>query len=77
MSSGLGCGRRRIVPHLVDYSYLGLRTFVETDYTEPDVNTLVGCGAMTRTRGDIYHGLDRFRTVDDSYWYDYGSSAKS
>ncbi|MEZ6131590.1 MAG: hypothetical protein R3C59_23210 [Planctomycetaceae bacterium] len=28
--------------HLADYSYLGLRTFVETDYTEPDVEYTLG-----------------------------------
>ncbi|MEZ6131602.1 MAG: hypothetical protein R3C59_23270 [Planctomycetaceae bacterium] len=37
--------------HLADYSYLGLRTFVETDYTEPDVEYWwVRPEAMTRTR---------------------------
>ncbi|MEZ6129849.1 MAG: hypothetical protein R3C59_14295 [Planctomycetaceae bacterium] len=63
--------------HLADYSYLGLRTFVETDYTEPDVEyTLVGtAGGNDSDTGDIYHGLDRFGRIDDSYWYDYGSSA--
>ena len=63
--------------HLADYSYLGLRTFVETDYTQPDVRyTLVGtAGGNDSNTGDIYHGLDRFGRVDDSYWYDYGSSA--
>ncbi|MEZ6131585.1 MAG: hypothetical protein R3C59_23185 [Planctomycetaceae bacterium] len=62
--------------HLADYSYLGLRTFVETDYTEPDVEyTLVGtAGGNDSDTGDIYHGLDRFGRIDDSYWYDYGSS---
>ncbi|MEZ6131583.1 MAG: hypothetical protein R3C59_23175 [Planctomycetaceae bacterium] len=62
--------------HLADYSYWGLRTFVETDYTEPDVEyTLVGtAGGNDSDTGDIYHGLDRFGRIDDSYWYDYGSS---
>ncbi|MEQ9410365.1 MAG: RHS repeat-associated core domain-containing protein [Fuerstiella sp.] len=63
--------------HLADYSYLGLRTFVETDYTEPEVKyTLVGtAGGNDSDTGDIYHGIDRFGRIDDSYWYDYGSSA--
>ncbi len=62
--------------HLADYSYLGLRTFVETDYTQPDVKyTLVGtAGGNDADTGDIYHGLDRFGRIDDSYWYDYGST---
>jgi len=45
--------------HLADYSYLGLRSFVETDYTEPEVKyTLVGtAGGNDSDTGDIYHGL--------------------
>ncbi len=63
--------------HLADYEYLGLQNFVEVDYTEPDVKyTLVGtAGGNDSDTGDIYHGLDRFGRIDDSYWYDYGSSA--
>ena len=63
--------------HLADYSYLGLRNFVEVDYTEPDVEyTLIGTtGGNDPDTGDIYLGLDRFGRVKDSYWYDYGSSA--
>ena len=62
--------------HLADYSYLGLRNFVEVDYTEPDVEyTLIGtAGGNDPDTGDIYRGLDRFGRVKDSYWYDYGSS---
>ena len=63
--------------HLADYSYLGQNTFVETDYTEPDIKyTLVGtAGGNDPDTGDIYRGLDRFGRIVDSYWYDYGSSA--
>jgi RHS repeat-associated protein len=63
--------------HLADYSYLGLRSFVETDYTEPEVEyTLVGTvGGDDPDTGDIYRGLDRFGRIKDSYWRDYGSSA--
>ena len=63
--------------HLADYSYLGLSTFVQTDYTEPDVEyTLVGtAGGNDPDTGDIYRGLDRFGRIKDSYWYGYGSSA--
>ncbi|MEZ6129151.1 MAG: hypothetical protein R3C59_10755 [Planctomycetaceae bacterium] len=40
------------------------------------LNTLVGtAGGNDSDTGDIYHGLDRFERIDDSYWYDYGSSA--
>jgi YD repeat-containing protein len=63
--------------HLVDYSYLGLSKFVETDYTEPDMEyTLVGtAGGNDPDTGDIYRGLDRFGRIKDSDWYDYGSAA--
>ena len=63
--------------HLADYSYLGLRNFVEVDYTEPDVEyTLIGtAGGNDPDTGDIYRGLDRFGRIKDSYWYDYGSSS--
>ena len=62
--------------HLANYSYLGLGTFVEVDYTEPDVEyTLVGtAGGNDPDTGDIYRGFDRFGRVKDSYWYNYGSS---
>ena len=62
---------------MADYSYLGLRTFVEVDYTEPDVKyTLVGtAGGNDPDTGDIYRGFDRFGRIKDSYWYNYGGSA--
>ncbi|QGQ25646.1 hypothetical protein F1728_24495 [Gimesia benthica] len=64
--------------HLTDYSYFGLRNFVEVDYTEPDVEyTLIGtAGGNDPDTGDIYRGLDRFGRVKDSYWYDYSSSSE-
>ncbi|MCA9228669.1 MAG: hypothetical protein KDA47_23800, partial [Planctomycetales bacterium] len=51
--------------HLADYTYLGLGTFVEVDYTEPDIKyTLGGLAAGNDPdTGDIYHGLDRFGRV--------------
>jgi RHS repeat-associated protein len=63
--------------HLADYSYLGLNTFVEVDYTEPEIEyTLVGAaGGDDPDTGDIYRGFDRFGRIKDSYWYNYGSSA--
>jgi len=63
--------------HLADYSYLGQQSFVETDYTQPDVRyTLVGtAGGDDPDTGDIYRGLDRFGRIKDSDWYNYGSSA--
>ena len=41
--------------HLAAYSYVGLRSFVETDYTEPDVRyTLIGtAGGDDPNTGDI------------------------
>ena len=63
--------------HLADYSYLGLGTFIETDYTEPEIKwTMVGmAGGNDPDTGDIYRGFDRFTRVKDNYWYDYGSSS--
>ena len=48
--------------HLADYSYLGLSTFVEVDYTEPDIKyTLIGtAGGDDPDTGDMYRGFDRF-----------------
>ena len=62
--------------HLADYSHLGLNTFVEVDYTEPDIKyTLVGTtGGNDPDTGDIYRGLDRFGRIKDCYWYNYGGS---
>ena len=64
--------------HLADYSYLGLGTFVEVDYTEPEIKyTLVGtAGGDDPDTGDIYRGFDRIGWVKDSYWYNYGSSTE-
>jgi hypothetical protein len=62
--------------HLADYSYLGLGTFVEVDYAEPEIRyTLVGtAGGDDPNTGDIYRGFDRFGRIKDSYWRDYGNS---
>jgi RHS repeat-associated protein len=62
---------------LADYAYLGINTFVEVDYTEPEIKyTLIGtAGGDDPDTGDIYRGFDRFGRIKDSYWYDYGSSA--
>jgi YD repeat-containing protein len=61
---------------LVDYSYLGLASFVEADDTEPQIRyTLIGtAGGNDPDTGDIYHGLDRFGRVTDSLWRNDGSS---
>src|SRR5690606_24003889 len=62
--------------YLADYSYLGLGTFVEVDYSEPEVKyTLIGtAGGNDPDTGDIYRGLDRFGRIKDNYWYNYNSS---
>lgn len=62
--------------HLVDYSYLGERTFVIADLTEPDVKWTLAdlTGTNDPGTGDIYSGLDRFGRIKDNRWYDYGSA---
>ena len=62
--------------HLADYSYLGLNTFVEVDYTEPDIKwTMVGtAGGDDPDTGDIYRGLDRFGRNKDNLWHNYNTS---
>ncbi len=57
--------------HLVDYSYLGRQTFVQTDYGEPDLRYDLAMG----TSDDPYDGFDRFGRIVDSRWYAYSSSA--
>ncbi|MDB5384527.1 MAG: repeat-associated core domain protein [Planctomycetaceae bacterium] len=61
---------------LTAYSYLGQKTFVITDYTEPQTKyTLIGtAGGDDPDTGDIYRGFDRFGQIKDSYWYNYGTS---
>jgi RHS repeat-associated protein len=56
---------------LVAYEYLGLGSFVETQYPQPDVrNTLISIPpANDPDTGDIYSGLDRFSRVKDCRWY--------
>jgi RHS repeat-associated protein len=63
--------------HLTDYSYLGERSFVVNDYTQPDVKwTLASLtGTNDPDTGDTYTGLDRFGRVKDNRWYDYGAAA--
>ena len=62
--------------HLADYSCLGFGTFVDVDYTEPEIKwTMIGtAGGNDPDTGDIYRGFDRFGRNKDNYWYDYGSS---
>ncbi|ADG66878.1 AmoP [Planctopirus limnophila DSM 3776] len=55
--------------HLVDYEYLGQRTFVISDSPEPGIQwTLVGSSDDPDT-GDIYTGLDRFGRIKDNRWH--------
>lgn len=62
---------------LAQYSYLGLGTFVITDYMEPDIKWTLAdlSGTNDPDTGDIYSGFDRFSRVKDNRWYNYGSSA--
>ena len=60
--------------NLVQYEYLGLGGFVNTEYPEPSLeNTLIGSGNDPDT-GDIYHGLDRFGRVKDALWQTTGGT---
>ncbi len=61
---------------LAAYQYLGLGTFVEVDYTEPDIKyTLIDLSSSNDPdTGDIYSGLDRFSRVKDCRWYNYWTS---
>ena len=61
---------------LAAYSYLGLSTFVITDYEEPQVMlTMIGtAGGNDPDTGDIYRGFDRFTRVKDQYWLDYSTN---
>lgn len=58
--------------HLVDYEYLGLGTFVETDYPQPEVRNRLFDPSGS---GDNYTSLDRFGRQINCQWEDYGSSA--
>ncbi|HEY5311273.1 MAG TPA: hypothetical protein VIK18_02095, partial [Pirellulales bacterium] len=55
---------------LVQYTYLGLGTFVQADYPQPQVryDLITGAGA------DPYAGLDQFGRVIDCLWYNYNTS---
>ncbi|ADB18360.1 YD repeat protein [Pirellula staleyi DSM 6068] len=55
------------------YTYLGLSTFVTTDYLEPEIKLdyVLGSGA------NPYAGFDRFGRVIDHWWTAYGASSSS
>jgi hypothetical protein len=63
--------------HLADYSYLGMSTFVITDYTEPDIKWTLAdlSGSTDPDTGDIYSGFDRFSRVKDNRWYNYNTAS--
>ena len=67
------------VTHLVDYIYLGLSTFIQLNYPEPNITwTLIGIdGGNDPDTGDIYRGFDRFDRVKDLIWFTSGSSSSS
>ncbi|MEX2119699.1 MAG: hypothetical protein WD847_08900 [Pirellulales bacterium] len=56
--------------HLAEYTYLGLGSIVQVDYTEPDIRY----DLISGTGDDPYDGLDRFDRVVDCLWRDYGTS---
>eukprot|EP00456_Euglypha_rotunda_P092145 TRINITY_DN96_c2_g4_i2.p1 TRINITY_DN96_c2_g4~~TRINITY_DN96_c2_g4_i2.p1 ORF type:complete len:480 (+),score=98.55 TRINITY_DN96_c2_g4_i2:574-2013(+) len=61
---------------LVQYAYLGVKTFVTADYQQPNVKWTMAdlSGSNDPNTGDIYSGLDRFGRVKDNRWYNYGNS---
>jgi hypothetical protein len=63
--------------HLVDYVYLGARTFIEGDRPQPQMkwSILTDQGGTDPDTGDIYRGLDRFGRVKDNQWYGYGTGS--
>lgn len=57
--------------HLADYTYLGLSTFVQANYSsQPGValTYIMQTGDSTGDAGDQYIGLDRFDRVVDQRW---------
>lgn len=62
---------------LVNYTYLGSRTPVQTTYPQPSTqHTLLGSTSGNNpTTGDIYWGLDTFGRVIDSRWYNTTTSS--
>ena len=63
--------------HLVDYTYLGLGSFVEGDRPQPKVtwSIITDQGGVDPDTGDIYRGLDLFGRVKDNQWFGYGSGS--
>ncbi|MBN8625776.1 MAG: hypothetical protein J0M17_09830 [Planctomycetes bacterium] len=54
----------------VEYTYVGLGSFVRADYTEPQVRW----DLITGSSANPYAGLDRFGRVIDCLWRDYSAS---
>lgn len=61
---------------LVQYAYLGVKTFVTADYQQPNVKWTMAdlSGSNDPNTGDIYSGFDRFGRIKDNRWYNYGTS---
>jgi RHS repeat-associated protein len=56
--------------HLAEYTRLGLGSFVQVDYTEPEIRYDLAAG----TGSDPYTGMDRFGRVVDLLWRNYGTA---
>jgi hypothetical protein len=57
--------------HLVDYTYLGLGSFVQADYKGPQVRWDLATG----TGASRYAGLDRWGRAIDNRWRNYAAGA--
>ena len=57
--------------HIIDYTFLGAGTFVESDRPQPSLkwSIITDQGGTDPNTGDIYRGLDRFSRVTDNQWY--------
>ena len=63
--------------HIIDYTFLGAGTFVESDRPQPSLkwSILTDQGGTDPNTGDIYRGLDRFGRVTDNQWFGYATGS--
>jgi hypothetical protein len=63
--------------HIIDYTFLGAGTFVESDRPQPSLkwSIITDQGGTDPNTGDIYRGLDRFGRVTDNQWFGYGTGS--
>jgi RHS repeat-associated protein len=63
--------------HIIDYTFLGAGTFVESDRPQPSLkwSIITDQGGTDPNTGDIYRGLDRFGRVTDNQWFGNGTGS--